>query len=120
MDKKILETLVNFGLVTNIGINAESYKDVNELISKGVITIPGAEQKIEELLKDINIVNEPTENSSPVEIINETESQSIDNESIIVEEVVEEQIESVEEVVEEQIESVEEVVEEKPKKSKKA
>ena len=109
MDKKILETLVNFGLVTNIGIDAKSYEDVNELISKGVITIPGAEKKIEELLKDINIVKESIENSSPVEIINETESQPIYNESIIVEE-----------VVEEQIESVEEVVEEKPKKSKKA
>ena len=50
MDKKIVDTLVKFGLITNIGVDASKYKDINDLIAKGIITIPGAENKIKELL----------------------------------------------------------------------
>ena len=61
MDKKIIDTLIKFGLITNIGVNADSYKDVDDLINKGVVTIPGAKTKIDELLKNLNLeISEPT------------------------------------------------------------
>lgn len=59
MDKRILETLVKFGLVTNIDIDADKYKDVDELINKGVITIPGARETIDKLIKNIDGIEEP-------------------------------------------------------------
>ena len=62
MDKKIIDTLIKFGLITNIGVNADSYKDVDDLINKGVVTIPGAKTKIDELLKNLNLeISEHTE-----------------------------------------------------------
>ena len=54
MDKHIVDTLIKFGLITNIGVNANDYKDVDDLIAKGVITIPGAKNKIEELLSKLD------------------------------------------------------------------
>lgn len=50
MDKHIIDKLVNFGLITNVGVDASKYKDVDDLINKGIITIPGAKAKIAELL----------------------------------------------------------------------
>ena len=55
MDKQIIDTLIKFGLITNIGVDANAYKDVDDLINKGVVTIPGAKSKIDELLKNIKI-----------------------------------------------------------------
>ena len=54
MDKIIVDKLIQYGLITNIDVNPEHYKDVNELIEEGIITIPGAKPTIDELLKDIN------------------------------------------------------------------
>lgn len=66
MNKNVLDVLVKFGLVTNIGVNADDYKDVDDLIAKGVVTIPGAKAKIEELLSkvsnlepEVEVVDEP-------------------------------------------------------------
>lgn len=55
MNKQIIDTLIKFGLITNIGVDANAYKDVDDLINKGVVTIPGAKSKIDELLKNIKI-----------------------------------------------------------------
>ena len=55
MDKRILDVLIKFGLVTNTGIDPNKYKDVDDLINKGVVTIPGAKSKIIELLEKANI-----------------------------------------------------------------
>ena len=74
MDKKIIETLIKFGLITNIGVNPDSYTDIDDLINKGVITIPGAKERIKELIKDISI--------EPVESVEDTDNTVIVNEDI--------------------------------------
>ena len=53
MDKNIIDKLVKFGLITNINVDASKYKDVDDLIAKGVITIPGAKTKIEQLVSTL-------------------------------------------------------------------
>ena len=58
MDKKIIDTLVKFGLITNIDVDANKYESVDDLISKGVVTIPGAKEKIVELLEGLELVEE--------------------------------------------------------------
>lgn len=55
MDKRILDVLIKFGLVTNTCVDPEKYTDVDDLINKGVVTIPGAKSKIMELLEKSNI-----------------------------------------------------------------
>ena len=92
MDKHILDVLVKFGLVTNIGVNADDYKDVDDLIAKGVVTIPGAKSKIEELLGKVSnfepevevvdeaaVVTEVLEDNAPViDETPETETPLVD------------------------------------------
>lgn len=55
MDKRILDVLIKFGLVTNTCVDPEKYVDVDDLINKGVVTIPGAKSKIMELLEKSDI-----------------------------------------------------------------
>ena len=55
MDKRILDVLIKFGLVTNTCVDPEKYTDVDDLINKGVVTVPGAKSKIMELLEKSNI-----------------------------------------------------------------
>ena len=55
MDKRILDVLIKFGLVTNTCVEPEKYVDVDDLINKGVVTVPGAKSKIMELLEKSNI-----------------------------------------------------------------
>ena len=55
MDKRILDLLIKFGLVTNTCVDPEKYADVDDLINKGVVTVPGAKSKIMELLEKANI-----------------------------------------------------------------
>jgi hypothetical protein len=103
MDKYIIEKLIQFGLITNIGVNANDYKDVDDLIAKGIITVPGAKEKIIELIGNNNV-----EVKTPEILVVEDPAEV---ETVIVEEPV---VESVEEPV---VESVEETP--KSKKSKK-
>ena len=49
--KKIIEILAKFGLITNVSVDPEKYTSVEDLINKGVITVPGAKEKIMEILK---------------------------------------------------------------------
>lgn len=60
MDKQIVDKLIKFGLITNIGVDAEKYKDIDDLIAKGIITVPGAKDKINELLGEITDVTPET------------------------------------------------------------
>lgn len=53
MDKQIVDKLIKFGLITNVGVNASDYKDVDDLIAKGIITVPGAKDRINELLREM-------------------------------------------------------------------
>ena len=64
MDKKILDELIKFGLVTNIGLDASKYESVEDLINKGVITIPGAKEKVFEIISKIDGVNEVIEDKN--------------------------------------------------------
>lgn len=64
MDKSILDKLIKFGLVTNVNVDASKYKDVDDLIVKGLITVPGAKQKIHELIGDLNVEKDIEETST--------------------------------------------------------
>jgi hypothetical protein len=141
MDKRILDVLIKFGLVTNTCVDPEKYADVDDLINKGVVTIPGAKSKIMELIEKANIeatvvtedvkttlpetvvevkedeivevteVTEVTETEAPVEEVAETVEVPV--EETPVEEIVTEEVPT-----EEVAETTEEVTEEAPKKKK--
>ena len=97
MDKRIIDALAGFGLIT-VNVNAADYKDVDDLIAKGVVTVPGAKQKIYELVGSMDGA------AVAEDIIIEIEET--------VETVVEETVETVVE------ETAETIVEETPKKKK--
>jgi hypothetical protein len=74
MDKRILDVLIKFGFVTNINVDPAKYKDVDDLINKGIITIPGAKDTINKLIKgldntetQIEAKNEPNNESKQPE-----------------------------------------------------
>jgi hypothetical protein len=131
MDKKIVDKLIQFGLITNVGVDANKYTDVDDLIAKGIVTVPGAKTKIMELIGDDGIVIEelPTEDAVVVETPTEEASavdtpteEEVTEPEVVVEEVTEEVTK--EEIVEEATEPevvVEEatVSEETPAKSEK-
>ena len=50
MNKNIIDKLVKYGLITNIEVDADKYESIDDLINKGIITIPGIKQKIIELI----------------------------------------------------------------------
>jgi hypothetical protein len=136
MDKRILDVLIKFGLVTNTCVDPEKYTDVDDLINKGVVTIPGAKSKIMELLEKSDIeatvvtedvkmplpetivevkeeeVVEVTETEAPVEEVVETVEETPVEETPVEETVTEEV------PTEEVVETPEETVEEAPKKKK--
>ena len=124
MDKYIIDKLVSFGLITNVGVDASKYKDVDDLIAKGIITIPGAKAKIAELLNPINpplILVEKTDDEPQV-VDNTADVNEVDNNTTEPETIEPETTETVE-VAETEIvveETVEETVEDNKKKSKKA
>ena len=100
MDKQIVDKLIKFGLITNIGVDAEKYKDIDDLIAKGIITVPGAKDKINELLGDLAdvtpetiedenddnaLVPNPEPNHEP-QPINEVINEVLDNKSPVIDE----------------------------------
>lgn len=93
MDKKIVDKLIQFGLITNIGVDANKYTDVDDLIAKGIVTVPGAKAKINELLgDDLNI--EPDETFTYIDneqipqptIVNEVINEVLDDKSPVIDE----------------------------------
>lgn len=138
MDKHIIDKLVNFGLITNVGVDASKYKDVDDLIAKGIVTVPGAKAKINELLGEIADVTPeaiedenddntlvPNPESQPInEVINEV----LDGKSPVIDEtpetepVIDETPETVESeiVVEEANDEASETTEEPVKKTRKS
>lgn len=91
MDKKIVDKLIQFGLITNIGIDANKYTDVDDLIAKGIVTIPGAKAKIMELIGDDSIVIEelPVKEDAVVDIAYTPAVDTPAEEEVVVEETVE-------------------------------
>lgn len=74
MDKKLIEILMNKGYITTY-VNADMYKDVDDLFNKGVITIPGSKTAIMELLdlkQDAveHVITENDDNADDNEVIN--------------------------------------------------
>ena len=84
MDKQIIDKLVKFGLITNICVDPDRYTDVDDLINKGIITVPGAKERINELLKDEIIVEETVEPvvEPVIEPVNDTTDTVIVKEDI--------------------------------------
>ena len=100
MDKKIVDKLIQFGLITNIGVDANKYTDVDDLIAKGIVTVPGAKDKINELLGEIadvtpeaiedenddnTLVPNPEPNPEP-QPINEVINEVLDDKSPVIDE----------------------------------
>ena len=115
MDKQIVDKLIKFGLITNIGVDAEKYKDIDDLIAKGIITVPGAKDKINELLGEIADVTPETiedENDDNALVpnpepqpINEVINEVLDDKSPVIDETTE-----TEPVIDETPETVEPIV----------
>ena len=87
MDKSILDKLIKFGFVTNVNVDASKYKDVDDLIVKGLITVPGAKQKINELLGDLNVekVFEEPSTDTATETTETTTEPVIDEPTTVIE-----------------------------------
>ena len=66
MDKQIIDLLMSKSYITNIGVDHIKYDSIDDLINQGVVTIPGAREKIDELLKSMNISAEPVVETEPV------------------------------------------------------
>ena len=72
MDKHIIDLLMSKSYITAIGVDADKYASIDELIEKGVVTIPGAKEKIYALLnetgidKSTEIITEIVVDDSPV------------------------------------------------------
>lgn len=111
--KKIVEKLADMGLITYMGVEANKFKTVDELIDSGVITATIDRNKIYE------IIGEQTPNV--VDIVEPIKTEPIVEDVVeepIVEEVVEPIIEEPKEEVAEIVVDEESVVEEKPKTKK--
>lgn len=65
MDAKIIDLLMKIGLITSIGVKADAYESVDDLISKGIVTIPGAKERILDIIKDIEPSEETIEEVNP-------------------------------------------------------
>lgn len=143
MDKKVIDKLIQFGLITNIGVDADKYNDIDDLITKGIITVPGAKTKILELIgtelnveiestnetvepiTEVLVTNEPVIDETPesAPIIDEVpESEPVIDETPEVEDVVidnpvDNDVEIINETIEEEVETL---VEDAPKKTKKS
>ena len=127
MNKKIIDTLINKGIITTY-VDASKYESIDDLINKGIITIPGAKQKIMEIINTLDNTVEPIIINSEVidtttEIIIDTPTEETSTEETSTEEtsVSEEVIidTPVEETpIEEPTETVEVIEEVKPKKTK--
>ena len=126
MDKRILDVLIKFGLVTNTCVDPEKYTDVDDLINKGVVTVPGAKSKIMELLEKSNIeatvVTEDVKMPLPETVVEVKEDEIVEVTEVDETEAPTEEIVDAVEVVEEtpaeetvtEEAHVEEVVEETP------
>lgn len=126
MDQKIVDKLIQFGLITNIGVDANKYTDVDDLIAKGIVTIPGAKTKIMELSGDGSIVVEELPVNDDVVVGTPTEAEVVE-EDVVVEEVVKDDVNPEDEptVVESETTKPEvkvesEIIVETPNKSKKS
>lgn len=89
MDKSIVDKLVKYGFITNIDVDANKYKDIDDLIAKGIITIPGAKTKILEIVGDFITELEETIETTKATVLENIVNESEDTKPEPIEEVVE-------------------------------
>lgn len=53
MDNKIFDELVNHGIITHVGLKAENFNSLDDLIKLGVVSIPAADELYEEIVKEL-------------------------------------------------------------------
>ena len=58
MDKHIIDLLIDKSYITTIGVDHTKYETIEDLINQGVITMPGAYERIDALLNSTNIQKE--------------------------------------------------------------
>ena len=86
MDKVIFDALVKKGLIAQVGVDYTKYSDAYEMISKGIITYPGARAAVDKLLASLNptkavaepVVTDNTVVKTPVETPVEVEVEPTD------------------------------------------
>lgn len=76
MDKRILDALYKKGFLT-VKVNADKYKDVDELIKSGVITFPGIKPAIDKLIATLDEVEieEPIIDEEPKDIKDDEDTE---------------------------------------------
>lgn len=55
MDKRVFDEIFKNGFITTVGVKAEDYNSVEDLIANGIITMPGAMEKINEILAEFDV-----------------------------------------------------------------
>lgn len=53
MDSKIFNELVNRGVITHVGLKAENFNSLDDLIKLGVVSMPVADDVYEEIVKEL-------------------------------------------------------------------
>lgn len=81
MDKSIIEKLVNYGLITNIDVDANKYKDIDDLIAKGIITVPGAKTRILEIIGDFITELEETIETTKATVLENVANDTVNNDA---------------------------------------
>lgn len=69
MDKRIIDALVDAGYITATGVNPDHYKDVNDLIDKGILTVTASREIFENIIAsidDVEILEPINEKDEPV------------------------------------------------------
>ena len=75
MDKRIVDELVKVGLITNINVDANDYKSVDELFNEGLITVPDSRAAVDELIRTLELGTAPVVDDTNV---NETVQSIVD------------------------------------------
>ena len=127
MDIRIIDALKSANLITTVVVNENDYNSVDDLIAKGIITIPGAKSLADKIIASLNITEDgdtlivedvvnPTpaiEETSTEEAIEETPvSEPVIDETIVTEPVIDETSTEEAAVVEEVVETTETPIEE--------
>lgn len=122
MDKKVLDILYSKGYLTTY-VDAEKYENVDDLITTGLITIPGAREDIYKLLassiEDKLIVIDVDETLIDKEIIQESDIVDVTPKNIVEEVETEIETSNVEEIIDETPVVEEPITETKKKRSTK-
>lgn len=82
MDKSIIEKLAKYGFITNIDVDANKYKDIDDLIAKGIITVPGAKTRILEIIGDFITELEETIETTKATILENVANDAVNNDAV--------------------------------------